>query len=180
MNILAVYHHLQLQLPSKVLTYREDIDPLLAELGVRLEGLEPMPQVNEDDTDQQIISASRAVLAASSLGATLAHLQVQRMDALPGYAEPPPSSEVERRFQHLTARLLVRGAGVMCLHQAEQLLVLSCRRGDLITLPARLGHWFVASAGQPSVIVHGAATPQALVAEQTGNDIAGRYQVLEL
>lgn len=180
MNILAVYHHLQLQLPSKVLTHREDIDPLLAELGVGLESLETMPRVGQDDTDQQVISAARSILADSCLGAALEYLEVQRMDALPGYAEAPPGSEAERRFEYHTARLLVRGAGVICLHQADQLLVLSCRRGDLITLPARLSHWFVASAGQPSVIVHAAATQQALIAEQTGNDIAGRYQVLEL
>ncbi|MFO7703601.1 MAG: hypothetical protein R6V43_00470 [Halopseudomonas sp.] len=180
MNILAVYHHQQLLLPSKVLTHREDIDPLLEQLGVRLEGLATLPKVSEDDTDQQIISVARSILVDSRLGATLEYLEVQKMDALPGYAEAPPSSEVERRFQQPTARLLVRGAGVMCLHQADQLLVLSCRRGDLISVPARLGHWFVASPGQPSVIVHGAATPQALIAENTGNDIAGRYQVLEL
>ena len=41
MNILAVYDHEQLELPSKVLTHREDIDPLLSVLGVRLESLEP-------------------------------------------------------------------------------------------------------------------------------------------
>lgn len=180
MNILAVYHHLQLQLPSKVLTHREDIDPLLAALEVRLECLEELPRVGEDATDQQIITLARSSLAASGLGTTPDYLEVQRMAALPGYANTPQSSQPEQRFQQLTALLLVRGAGVICLHQVDQLLVLSCRRGDLITLPAHLAHWFVASTGQPSLLVHGAATQQALIPEQTGDDIAGRYQVLEL
>lgn len=179
MNILAVYDHDQLQLPGKVLTHSEDIEPLLAGMGVRLERLQPLPALGQDDSDQTIAAAFEPILADSQTAGLLHCLRVQRMEALPGYADEAPHAD-EQCFEQATARLQVRGAGVVCLHQDRQLLVLSCRQGDLLTLPARLAHWFVPSAGQASLVIHAAATQQALIAELTGNDIASRYQVLEL
>ncbi|WP_022964223.1 hypothetical protein [Halopseudomonas pelagia] len=180
MNILAVYDHDQLQLPNKVLTHREDIDPLLAEFGVRLERLEQLPSVRDAGDDQDIIAAILPRLGNSGFDCALECLAVQRIVALPGYADEPQKVEAEQHFQQATAKLLVSGAGVMCLHQGDRLLVLRCQRGDLLRLPERLGHWFVASAGQPCLIIRAAATEEGLAAEQTGDNIAARYQVLEL
>lgn len=180
MNILAVYDHEQLDLPSKVLTHREDIDPLLAALGVQLENLEQLPSITARSTDQQILEAARSSLASSTATAALEHMAVQRVDAAPGYANEPQNSAVEQSFAQQLAWLLVKGAGVICLHQHQQLLVLSCRRGDMLLLPEQLAHWFVASAGQPSLIVHASETQDGLLARPSGSDIAQRYQVLEL
>ena len=179
MTILAVYDHQQLQLPDKVLTHREDIDPLLADAGVTLEHLEQMPAIGKDDADQAVVIALEPFLAHSPLASSLPCLRVHRLDALPGYVDDGPHA-VEQRFAQPVARLQVRGAGVICLHHGRQLLVLTCRRGDLLALPAQLPHWFVPSAGQPSLAVHAAESTQALVAETTGDDIARRYLVLEL
>tara|TARA_R110000822_G_scaffold123106_3_gene257471 strand:- start:533 stop:1075 length:543 start_codon:yes stop_codon:yes gene_type:complete len=180
MNILAVYDHEQLELPSKVLTHREDIDPLLSVLGVRLESIEPVSGITPKSTDQQILEAARSSLASSAATTVMEHMAVQRVDAAPGYATEPHNIAVEQSVAQALALLLVKGAGVICLHHHEQLLVLSCRRGDMLLLPKHLAHWFVASAGQPSLIVHASETQDGLLAKPTGNDIAQRYQVLEL
>lgn len=180
MNILAIYDHDQLDLPTKVLTHLEDIAPLLAECGVSLEHLASVPGVKAASADDEIIAAVLPGLRLSSLDIALEHLAVQRVAALPGYANEPQSGDAEQRFHRVTAKLLVGGAGVLCLHQQHQLLVLRCQRGDLLRLPAQLGHWFVAQAGTPCLIVRAAATAEGLVAEHTGDDIATRYQVLEL
>lgn len=178
MTILAVYDHQQLQLPGKVLTHREDIDPLLQELGVRLDCLD-LPTIAAEETDQAIIAACTASLADIPSTTGLSCMRVQRVEAAPGYADEPTTAD-EQQFPQPVALLLVRGAGVVCLHQEQQLLVLSCRRGDLLTLPAYLPHWFVPSAGQPSLLVMAAANEQALNAEKTSDDISARYQMLEL
>lgn len=179
MSILAVYDHEELQLPFKVLTHREDIDPLLAELDVKIERLEQLPRFTKDDADQAVVTAFAPVLANSQCASALQYLQVQRIDALPGYVDEAPQAN-EQRFEGPVARLQVSGAGVICLHQQRRLLVLSCRRGDLLALPAQLAHWFVPSPGQSGLAIYAATSEQALVAELTGNDIASRYQVLEM
>lgn len=180
MNILAIYDHDQLDIPSKVLTHREDIDPLLAELGVRLQRLESLPRIAEDDTDQDVIAVLRPILVEDEQSALFKHFRIHRKAALPGYADQTQNSEVEEYFPQQTAKLLVSGAGIMCLHHEHRLLVLRCQRGDLLHLPERLGHWFVASAGRSCLIVRAAATEDGLMLKQTGDDIAARYQMLDL
>lgn len=180
MSILAVYDHAQLELPHKVLTHREDIDPLLQAAGVRLTALEGLPRSTPEQPDDELLGVYREWLATRYTDIEFGHGELQRQSAVPGYAEAQPEDiEAERRYSQRCAQLLISGAGLWCLHHEQQLLVLSGRRADVVALPAGLAHWFVPGPGQPGLLLRFAGSAP-LTPALTGSDIAARYQVLDL
>ena len=181
MTILAVYQDSQLQIPVKVLTHYEDIMPILSAAGISFKSLEQaLP-------DRSMISVERAaevsseLLALSGVEEEVGHFEVMQLQGPPGYAEL--SGEEAQSEQVLVGDslwLFLDGAATLCLHHDGLLLVLGCRRGDLLGLPSGLAHWAVPVTARRCLLVRSASEPGALLSKPTGDDIAVRYPVLEL
>lgn len=181
MSILAVYSDSQLQVPVKVLTHLEDIVPILASSGVSLKTVAQNLLNKRMMTEMQAIEISGELLAIIGVESTMAFAEVLELQGPPGYAEAPADQgESEQVLTGDSLWLFLDGAATLCIHHDGKLLVLSCRRGDLLALPAGRAHWAVPVTGRRCLVVRRGRNADALSARLTGDDIANRYPVLEL
>ena len=181
MAILAVYSDEQLQVPVKVLTHQEDILPILADAGIVLQIVE------QSWPPRSMMDAAKVIEVASEL---LTRIRVQphrecvevlELEGPPGYAEvPAEEGPSEQTLAGDSLWLFLDGVATLCIHHADRLLVLGCRRGDLLALPAGTAHWAVPVTGRQCLIARSGSCAEALSSTPTGSDIASRYPVLEL
>lgn len=181
MAILAVYSDDQLQVPVKVLTHMEDILPILGLADVSLETVE------QNWPAGSMMDAAQAVEVAGELLATIGVLtdrefvEVLELEGPPGYAEvPAEDGPSEQTLAGDSLWLFLDGVATLCIHHGEKLLVLGCRRGDLLALPAGIAHWTAPVTGRQCLIARSGSSAEALSGTLTGSDIASRYPVLEL
>lgn len=176
MSILAIYQHAQLQLPIKVLTHDEDILPQLAAAEVGLYGLDWPKQ--RGGLNMDALPAMPEHLAADG---SMAHRRMQCWPVTPAYAERFEGQlDPEQQLSATGWWLLAEGAGALCLSHGEQLLVLHCDAPLLLKLPAALSHWFVPTPGQACTVVRLARCNRDLDLVESGRDIAGCFQPLDL
>lgn len=181
MTILAVYQDDELQVPGKVLTHAEDIVPILATAGVSLQTTEQSLPKGRIISAAQALEISGELLATIRVERRMEFVEVLMLEGPPGYAEIPAEEvQGEQVLAGDSLWLFLDGVAMVCIHHDEKLLVLGCRRGDLLGLPAGIAHWTVPVTGRQCVIVRSARDAEALVSRLTGNDIARRYPVLEL
>ncbi|WP_339842880.1 hypothetical protein [uncultured Halopseudomonas sp.] len=181
MSILAVYADSQLQVPIKVLTHLEDILPILTSAGVSLK------TVGESIPDSRTITATQAIEVSGELLATMGvelsqeFAEVLELKGPPGYVEAAADQQhTEQMLAGDSFWLFLDGAATLCMHHDGRLLVLGCRRGDLLELPEGMAHWLVPVTARHCLIVRIGRYKGALSAGPTGDDIASRYPVLEL
>jgi len=181
MAILAVYADDQLQMPTKVLTHTEDILPALADAGVMLQTLEQQWPARSMMEGAQALRIAGELLASVGVEQNMEFAEVLELEGPPGYAEVVADEGAsEQTLAGDSLWLFLDGAATLCIHHGEKLLVLGCRRGDLLALPAGIAHWTAPVTGRQCLIVRGGAHAEALSGASTGSDIASRYPVLEL
>ncbi|WP_373186802.1 hypothetical protein [Halopseudomonas sp.] len=181
MTILAVYQDDQLQVPVKVLTHTEDITPILAEANVLLQTVEQSLPVRRMMTAAQALELSGELLEANRVEQDMEFAEVLELKGPPGYAETPEGTgQSEQILAGDSLWLFLDGVATVCIHHGDKLLVLGCRCGDLLGLPAGTSHWVVPVTGRQCLIIRSGRDENALLATPTGDDIADRYPVLEL
>lgn len=181
MAILAVYSDDQLQVPVKVLTHMEDIVPILAATGTSLQAIEQSWPARSMMDAAQAMEICGELLARIRVEHDREFLEVLELEGPPGYAEVPAADGPEEQtLAGDSLWLFLDGVATVCIHHGETLLVLGCRRGDLLALPAGTAHWTVPVTGRQCLIVRSGAGADALSCTATGSDIASRYPVLEL
>lgn len=181
MTILAVYQDDQLQVPDMVLTHDEDILPILATVGVSLRSVEQSLPAMRTVTAEHALEISGELLAAKRVEPDVKFAEVLQLKGPPGYVEAPEGEgQSEQVLAGDSQWLFLDGVATLCVHHGKKLLVLGCRRGDLLSLPAGIAHWAVPMTGRECMIVRGGLDENALSATPTGDDIADRYPALEL
>jgi len=72
-------------------------------------------------------------------------------------------------------RFFVDGRGLFYLHVGEQVYLLLCERGDLISVPANTTHWFDMGTNPRFKCIRFFTTPDGWLGDFTGSDIAKRF-----
>lgn len=154
MSFLAVYHHDNLLNPIKLLTHREDIGTVLAEVSVDYESIDLTVELQADQEEAQLADNLRTRFGQYP------HLSVLRLPRVPAYAAGAQhQGEPEQSCGDAGQRLFIKGSGVLCLHINDHLYALGCVRGDLVSIPANVVHWLRQSVGSECVIIRLAKTP---------------------
>jgi 1,2-dihydroxy-3-keto-5-methylthiopentene dioxygenase len=76
-------------------------------------------------------------------------------------------------------RFFVEGRGLFYLHPDENVYAVLCERGDLISVPAGVRHWFDLGADPDLKCIRLFTTPEGWVAEFTGSGIAEKFPTIE-
>lgn len=154
MSFLAVYHHDNLLNPIKLLTHREDIGAVLADVSVTYETIDLSVELQADQDEAQLVDSLRTRFDQYP------HLNVLRLPAIPAYAAGAQhQGEPEQSCGDPGLRLFLKGAGVLCLHIDDHLYALGCVRGDLVSIPANVMHWLRQGMGSECIILRLAKTP---------------------
>ncbi|MGE3318483.1 MAG: acireductone dioxygenase [Candidatus Berkiella sp.] len=76
-------------------------------------------------------------------------------------------------------RFFVSGQGLFTLHIKDKVYNVLCQRGDFISVPAKIPHWFDMGTEPHFIAIRLFNNPDGWVATYTGSDIANSFPRLE-
>jgi 1,2-dihydroxy-3-keto-5-methylthiopentene dioxygenase len=109
----------------------------------------------------------------------------QSADVISVNADHPQKTALRAKFldEHIHSdfevRFFVEGRGLFYLHPNENVYVVLCEQGDLISVPANVKHWFDMGAEPHLKCIRLFTTPEGWVADFTGSGIADRFPKIE-
>ena len=80
----------------------------------------------------------------------------------------------EHTHSDFEMRFFVEGSGLFYFHIDDKVYVLLCEKGDLISVPAQVSHWFDMGADPDFKLIRFFPSVDGWVADKTGSDIATR------
>jgi len=92
----------------------------------------------------------------------------------------PNKNEIRQQFnfEHTHSdfeiRFFVEGSGLFYFHINEKVYLLLCEKGDLISVPSMVSHWFDMGVDPDFKLIRFFPTVDGWVADKTGSDIANR------
>ncbi len=179
MSLLTIYRHAD---PTQTQIYRDpdDIARRLYAIGVTFERWEAN-QPLAANADQE------AVLAAysDSVERLMNQHNFKSADVISVGPDFPDKAALrtkflaEHRHSEFEVRFFVDGHGLFCLHPDEHVYAVYCEKGDLLSVPANMKHWFDCGAEPHIKAIRLFTTTEGWVAQYTGDDIADSLPTIE-
>ncbi|WP_369601258.1 cupin [Hahella sp. SMD15-11] len=175
MSTLYIYTDNQPEAPQRIVNAHEDIASLLCSKGVRFEQW-PTRDLPEG-ADQEAILAAYAddvQRLKDECGFTTA-------DVVSLTPDHPQKDAFRQKFlsehRHVEdeVRFFVDGNGLFYLHLDNEVWVVNCTRGDLISVPDGTRHWFDMGPAPRFTCIRLFSNPEGWVADFTGDDIADKF-----
>ena len=174
MSTLAVYSSPDAS--PRLLHDADDIAAELGEIGVLFERWEAGQALEADADQESILSAYR-----DSIERLNRRFGFRSADVVSLTADHPQKNELRNKFlaEHVhrdfEVRFFVDGKGLFYIHKDNQVYLVLCTAGDLISVPANTTHWFDMGTAPCFKCIRLFTTPDGWVADFTGSDIASRY-----
>lgn len=180
MSQLAVYSADQ---PDRPIVDTTDFAAIAAELGkasIRFERWTASEQLPEDANNDTITAAYRA-----EIDRLIAERGYQTFDVVSMNPDHPDKDAFRQKFlaEHTHSedevRFFVRGQGLFVIHVGDKVYSMLCERDDLISVPANTRHWFDMGPNPRFTAIRVFNNPEGWVANFTGDEIAGRFPLLD-
>ena len=133
-----------------------------------------------------VASADEVLTAyASEIEKLVATDGYQSIDVMGVTPDHPDRATIRTKFlsEHTHAedeiRFFVDGEGLFTLHEGGRVFNMLCTKGDLISVPAGMRHWFDMGAAPHFTVIRLFLNPDGWIAQFTGDDIADRFPRLE-
>lgn len=161
----------------------EDIDVIKSELGVagiRIERWQADREFADDADNDTIIAAYQA-----EIDKLVAERGYQTYDVVSMNPDHPEKDAFRHKFleEHTHSddevRFFVRGHGLFIIHEKGRVYSILCEKDDLISVPADTKHWFDMGPNPTFTAIRLFNNPEGWVANFTGDEIAGRFPLLE-
>ena len=161
----------------------QDFNEIVEELGtagVRLERWQADRDIAEDADTDAIIAAYQ-----SEIDRLVAERGYQTYDVVSMNPDHPEKDAFRRKFldEHTHSedevRFFVRGHGLFVMHVEDKVYSMLCEKDDLISVPANTRHWFDMGPNPMFTAIRLFNNPEGWVANFTGDDIAGRFPLLD-
>lgn len=165
-----------------VATYKtfEDIRAHLDRLGVKFERWEASRQLDAHATQDEVIEAYRG-----SVNRLMNEYGFKSVDVISMQPEHPQREALRQKFlsehthEEFEVRFFVDGEGLFYIRHGGRVHGVLCTRGDLISVPAKVTHWFDMGPNPNFKCIRLFITPEGWVADYTGDKIADRFPRLE-
>ncbi|MDO7843500.1 1,2-dihydroxy-3-keto-5-methylthiopentene dioxygenase [Sphingomonas immobilis] len=151
-------------------TDEAEIAGALATIGVRFERWDTR-EVTGDVLDAY----------APEIGRLKAEGGYLSVDTIAMTADHPERGALRQKFlsEHThgedEVRFFVEGEGLFTLHEQGRVFNMLCTRGDLISVPAGMKHWFDMGPAPRFTAIRLFRNPDGWIARFTGDDIAARF-----
>jgi len=152
----------------------------LEAIGVRFERWEAAEDLPEDADQETVLGAYGEPV--ERLKAEYGFQSADVISVTPGH---PDKTAMRQKFlaEHTHAdfevRFFVEGRGLFFLHPDDNVYAVLCEKGDLISVPANMKHWFDMGAEPELSCIRLFTTPEGWVAQFTGNEIAAGFPTME-
>ena len=160
-------------------------DPAI--IASRLQAIDVLFERWEASLDLSTSSSSEEILKAyrAPVDRLMDHYGFQSVDVISLGPDHPDRNALRAKFlsEHTHAefevRFFVKGQGLFFLHAGHRVFVVLCERGDLISVPAGMRHWFDMGEHPNFQCIRFFTNPEGWVANYSGDLIAEAYPKLE-
>lgn len=179
MSLLKIYAE-DSAAPAEVVRDTAEMAERLDRIGVRFERWTAGRELTADASQDDILAAY-----ADSVQRLKTLYGFESADVISVGPEHPQKGELRAKFlsEHVHSdfevRFFVEGRGLFFLHPDDKIYAVLCERGDLISVPADVKHWFDMGEYPQLKCIRLFTTPEGWVAQFTGSDIATRFPRLE-
>lgn len=156
------------------------ISQQLAELGVQFERWQAEANFAADAEPQDVLNAYQG-----SIDRLKQQYGFQSVDVISVKPDHPNKQQLREKFlaEHthsdFEVRFFVEGCGLFYLHVGEQVYVILCEQGDLISVPANTAHWFDMGENPDFKCIRLFTTEEGWLADFTGSDIGQAFPSLD-
>lgn len=180
MSQLTVYAEQDGKAPLLETTDFDEISRGLGEAGIRFERWQADRELPADADNETIIDAYR-----SEIDKLVAERGYQTYDVVSMNPDHPEKGAFRKKFldEHTHSedevRFFVRGQGLFIIHANGKVYSMLCEKDDLISVPANTKHWFDMGPNPRFTAIRLFNNPEGWVANFTGDEIAGRFPLLD-
>lgn len=180
MSQLTVYAEQDGKSPLLETTDFDEISKGLGEAGIRVERWQADRALPADADNETIIEAYR-----SEIDKLVTERGYQTYDVVSMNPDHPEKDAFRKKFldEHTHSedevRFFVRGQGLFIIHANGKVYSMLCEKDDLISVPANTKHWFDMGPNPRFTAIRLFNNPEGWVANFTGDDIAGRFPLLD-
>ena len=163
-----------------VYEHGKDIAEALSGIDVLFERWEANVDLDDDASQDEVIEAY-----CEPIDKLMQKYGFQSMDVVSMHPEHPAKDDLRNKFlsEHIHSefevRFFVDGAGLFYIHQGNQVFVVHCTRGDLISVPAGTKHWFDMGEAPSFKAIRLFTSPEGWVANYTDDPIAKRFPLMD-
>jgi len=179
MSLLTVFRHANPN-DQQVIRDPDDIASRLYAIGVTFERWEANQPLAQDADQETILKAYSAQVERLVQQHDFKSADV--ISVGPGF---PDKAALRAKFlsehthSEFEVRFFVDGHGLFCLHPDEHVYAVYCEKGDLLSVPANMKHWFDSGAEPNIKAIRLFTTTEGWVAQYTGDKIADRLPKIE-
>lgn len=179
MSVLTIYPEHQ---PDQCTRY-SDLDAIqshLQGLGVQFEHWDAEYELALDADQNTVLVAYR-----DPINELKQKHYFQSIDVIRVHPDQPEKEEIRKKFlsEHthddFEIRFFIEGRGLFYLHVADKVYAVLCEKGDLISVPANVTHWFDMGENPNFTCIRLFTTPYGWVANFTGNPISAAFPTLD-
>jgi len=157
-----------------------EISRALSDRGVLFEKWPIQDDLPTDHSQDGVISTYR-----SEIDRLMKTFEFRTCDVVSLKPDHPQKLELRKKFtdEHVHSefemRFFVAGRGLFYLHIDSQVMAVLCERGDLISVPAGVKHWFDMGEHPDFTCIRFFTDPTGWIAEFTGSAISTLYPSFE-
>jgi 1,2-dihydroxy-3-keto-5-methylthiopentene dioxygenase len=162
--------------PLETIADHATIAARLASKDVRFERWAADRPLAPDAGQDEVLAAYAGPVAELNAEYGFRSLDVVSLDP-----DHPNRAELRQKFlaEHTHAdfevRFFVDGSGLFYLHLGDEVWMVLCEKGDLISVPADTTHWFDMGERPHFKCIRFFTVPDGWVGDFTGSDIASRF-----
>lgn len=166
--------------PVTTITRFEDIRDRLDAIGVQFERWEATKTLDAEATQDEIIEAYRP-----SVNRLMNQYGFKSVDVISLHPAHPQKDVLRQKFlsehrhDEFEVRFFVDGEALFYIRHDDHVYGVLCCKGDLISVPANVRHWFDMGPNPNFKAIRLFITPDGWVANFTGDPIADRFPRLE-
>ncbi|HEX5057589.1 MAG TPA: acireductone dioxygenase [Gammaproteobacteria bacterium] len=160
----------------EVLTNHAEIARRLRKVGVQFERWLADKVLPVDADQETVLKAYK-----TSVDRLNREYGFKSIDVVSLRPDHPKKDEMRQKFlnEHthddFEVRFFVDGSGLFYLHIDDKVYMVLCEQGDLISVPAKVTHWFDMGAQPNFKCIRFFVVPEGWVGNFTGSDIARRF-----
>ncbi|MDH5649243.1 MAG: cupin [Gammaproteobacteria bacterium] len=175
MTALTIYNEQGIQQKESVEDFAL-IAKTLSKIGVQLERWEANQPLSVDADQEEVLAAYDTAIKKLNT-----QYGFQSVDVVALRPDNPQKAEFRQKFlaEHTHAdfeiRFFVDGSGLFYLHVNDNVYLVLCEKGDLISVPANTTHWFDMGENPNFKCIRLFTTKDGWLGDFTGSDIAKRF-----
>lgn len=176
MSSLTIYPDARPHEPEGTFSEFDAIRRELSAIGVRFERVDASIPLPDGAGQDDVLAAYQHVVDAEKVKHGYNTVDVARIkpDA-PNAAQARLKFLSEHTHSEDEERIMVEGSGCFYLHARERVYQVVCTRGDLISVPEGMRHWFDMGPRPEFAAIRFFIRPDGWVGHFTGDGIADRF-----